>query len=88
MTLMPAKRLEGRVPAARNKGRLRVGADADITVFDPTKVIDQATYEAPTRASAGILHVIVAGTPVVRDGQIIAGAVPGQAIRASTSAAR
>src|SRR5213592_1812550 len=35
MTLMPAQRLEARVPAMRQKGRLRVGADADITIFDP-----------------------------------------------------
>jgi dihydroorotase len=44
MTLMPAQRLERRVPAMRNKGRLRVGADADITIFDAATVSDRSTY--------------------------------------------
>src|SRR6185503_10369990 len=48
MTLMPAQRLERRVAAMRNKGRLRVGADADITIFDPTAVLDRATYREPS----------------------------------------
>jgi dihydroorotase len=83
MTLMPAQRLEARVPAARNKGRIRAGADADITIFDPATVIDEATYEAPTRPSRGIVHVLVAGTPVVRDRAILEGAAPGQPLRAA-----
>jgi dihydroorotase len=85
MTIMPAMRLEGRVPAMRTKGRVRVGADADLTIFDPGRVLDQATYEAPQRGSAGIVHVLVAGRPVVRDGQLIADAAPGQAVRAAAS---
>lgn len=84
MTIMPARRLEGRVPAARQKGRVRVGADADVTIFDPAAVIDEATYEAPTRASAGIVHVLVAGTPVVREGRLVEGARPGQPVRAES----
>jgi N-acyl-D-aspartate/D-glutamate deacylase len=43
MTLMPAQRLEKRAPMFKEKGRIRVGADADITVFDPWLVIDRAT---------------------------------------------
>jgi len=82
MTLMPAQRLETRVRAARAKGRLGVGADADITIFDPATVVDEATYDAPTRASRGIVHVLVAGTSVVRDGKIVDGALPGRPLRA------
>ena len=82
MTLMPAQRLEGRVHGARAKGRIGPGADADITVFDPATVVDEATYEAPARASRGIVHVLVAGTPVIRDSKIVEGAFPGRALRA------
>jgi dihydroorotase len=85
MTLMPAMRLEGRVPGMRNKGRVRLGADADLTIFDPATIIDQATYEAPRRASAGIVHVLVDGTAVVRDGTIVDGAAPGKPVRADVS---
>jgi N-acyl-D-aspartate/D-glutamate deacylase len=83
MTIMPAQRLEGRVPAARAKGRIRVGVDADITIFDPATVIDQATYEAPTRTSTGIIHVLVGGTAVVRDQRLVEGAAPGQPVRSN-----
>ncbi len=81
MTLLPARRLEAHVPAMRNKGRIAVGADADITVFDPATVLDRATFEQPTRTSAGIPFVLVAGTFVVRDGKLVADAVPGRPIR-------
>ncbi|WP_420632634.1 amidohydrolase family protein [Candidatus Palauibacter sp.] len=81
MTLMPARRLEAYVPQMADKGRIRVGADADITVFDPDTVIDNATFEAPTQPSSGIEHVIVGGTFVVRDAELVETAFPGQAIR-------
>jgi N-acyl-D-aspartate/D-glutamate deacylase len=64
-----------------NKGRIRVGADADLTVFDPATVIDRATYEDATIPSAGIPYVIVAGEVVV-DGGELGDARPGRAIRA------
>src|SRR5256884_7797911 len=51
MTLMPAQRLEKRAPMFKDKGRIRVGADADITVFDANRIIDKATYEKIGRAS-------------------------------------
>ncbi len=64
------------------KGRIRVGADADITIFDPGRVIDQATYEDGHRPSAGIPYVLVAGTPVVWAGQVQKEAAPGKPLRA------
>ena len=83
MTLMPAQRLEGRVEAMRNKGRIRVGADADLTIFDPTRVIDVSTYEEPARYSQGIVHVMVNGVTVVKDGRLQDGLAPGRSVRAS-----
>ena len=68
-SLMPAKRLERRAPMFLRKGRIKVGADADLVVFDPAEVKDNATYQAPTLPSSGIVHVLVNGVPVVRDGQ-------------------
>ena len=82
MTLMPAQRLEARVPAMRNKGRLRRGADADIVVFDLDATRDVATYEHPAQYSEGMRHVLVNGQFVVREGKVVAGAVPGQPVRA------
>ena len=82
MTLMPAQRLEKRAPVFKDKGRIRVGADADITVFDANRVIDKATYEEPLQYSEGIQFVLVNGVPVVKDGQLVDGVFPGRAARA------
>ena len=79
MTIDPAKRLEAIAPAMKQKGRLKVGADADITVFDAAEVLDMATFEKLS-FSKGIEHVLVHGVAVVRDGQTVAGAMPGQAV--------
>jgi N-acyl-D-aspartate/D-glutamate deacylase len=81
-SLLPAQRLEAMVPQMRLKGRLRAGADADIVVFDPDTVIDKATYEKAGQYSEGFRHVLVDGTPVVRDGRLQEGVMPGRAIRA------
>jgi dihydroorotase len=82
MTLMPAQRLEKRASAFRDKGRIRLGVDADITVFDPNRVIDKATYEEPLQYSEGIQFVLVNGVPVVNDGRLVEGVFPGRAARA------
>lgn len=81
MTLLPARRLETAVPAMRWKGRIRPGADADITVFDPAAVRDRATFADPTRPSEGIVHVLVGGTFVVRDGGLAEESRPGEGVR-------
>ncbi len=85
MTLMPAQRLEKRSPMFKDKGRIRVGADADITVFDKDRIIDKATYEEPLRYSEGIEFVLVNGVAVVKDGQLVDGVFPGRAARAPVS---
>jgi N-acyl-D-aspartate/D-glutamate deacylase len=81
ISLMVAQRLEPFVPAMRSKGRIAVGADADLTVFDAARVIDRATYEKPAQFSEGIRHVLVGGTFVVRDEQLVPHVAPGRAIR-------
>jgi N-acyl-D-aspartate/D-glutamate deacylase len=72
----------------RRKGRIQPGCDADLVVFDPDTVSDQATYAASTRPSTGYTHVLVGythvlvgGEHVVRDGELVSGALPGRPIR-------
>jgi hypothetical protein len=64
MTILPARRLEARVPALRAKGRLQMGADADITIFDPQTVGDRSTVANPAQMAAGISYVLVSGQVV------------------------
>jgi N-acyl-D-aspartate/D-glutamate deacylase len=80
MSLMPAQRLERVSSAARRKGRIQEGADADIVVFDPETVEDRATYSRPAEPSVGYRFVLVAGTPVVQDGKVVENVAPGRAL--------
>jgi dihydroorotase len=84
MTLLPASRLEAISPQMARKGRLRIGADADITVFDPQRVIDKATFDKPNQYSNGIPFVLVNGVFVVREGELeeVEGVKPGVGIKA------
>jgi dihydroorotase len=81
MTLLPARRLQNFCPGMAKKGRMQVGADADITVFDPSTVRDCATWTEPALKSAGIVHVIVNGQCVVSDGSFQPGVLAGRPIR-------
>ena len=88
MTLMPAKRLEAIIPQMRKKGRITIGADADITIFDPDLIIDRATFAEPARASDGIVHVLVGGEFVVQEGQLLEDTRPGKAVRRAVASER
>ena len=81
ITIMPAQRLEKIAPVFKNKGRISVGADADITIFDPDKIIDQATYEKPALYSRGIKYVLVNGVVVVDKGVLVENVFPGKGVR-------
>ena len=86
MTVLPADRLSKRVPSMKKKGRVQVGADADLVVFDPETIIDRATYQDPAQYSTGIDHVVVNGAVTLRNGQFVEGAASGKPIRAPIQA--
>ena len=81
VTVMPAQRIEKAAPSMAERGRLAVGAYADVTVFDPNTIIDRATYRDPARYSDGIKYVLVNGMLVVDGGELVEGAAPGRPIR-------
>ncbi len=75
LTSLPAERL-----GLQGRGRLEPGAYADVVVFDPARVRDQATYEDPHRLAEGVLHVFVNGVQVLEGGEHT-GALPGRVVR-------
>ena len=84
ITLEDAVRKLTKLPATnlgiRDRGELREGFHADIAIFDPDEVQDHATYDDPHRYSTGMVHVLVNGVPVLRNGEHT-GALPGQVVR-------
>jgi len=81
MTIMPAQRLERSVPDMKHRGRLTVGSFADIVVFDPSTVIDRATYLNSAQYSEGMAYVLVNGELVLAKGEFVEGVRPGKAVR-------
>ncbi|MFT6409016.1 MAG: N-acyl-D-aspartate/D-glutamate deacylase [Arenicella sp.] len=81
MTLQPAMRLQKFAPIFRQKGRIQIGADADITIFDPLTVKSNATYKQPYQGSTGIDFVIVNGSFVVKDGKLQDSSFPGKRLK-------
>jgi N-acyl-D-amino-acid deacylase len=63
MTSLPAEQFQ-----LKDRGRLAVGAYADVVIFDPQAIRDRATFAEPRQYAAGISHVIVNGCPTLRDG--------------------
>jgi len=91
MTLSEAIRKMSALPAETlrigRRGRLQKGYFADIVVFDPAKVRDLATFEKPHQYATGIIHVLVNGVQVLRDGEHT-GAKPGRVVRGPGARAR
>ncbi|MGE0554611.1 MAG: amidohydrolase family protein [Gemmatimonadales bacterium] len=79
--LHPALVLEETVPQLKNKGRVKLGADADLIVFDPAQVRFNATQERPAQISTGMEYVLVNGTLLIDQGRLDPTAHPGQPIR-------
>ena len=82
MTLEPAKRLEAMAPSFAKKGRLQIGADADIVVLDPNTITDKASYENPDQFSEGVRYVLISGNLLINQAQLRDGVFPGQRLDA------
>ena len=87
MTILPARRVQGMIPAMSSKGRLQRGADADVVVFDPATIADRASVAAPAQVSAGIHWVLVDGEPALAEGQTVRSARGGRALRSTVKGA-
>jgi len=84
MPLEEAIRKFTSLPASRvrltDRGVLKVGLWADIVVFDPERITDKATFDAPKQLSVGMQWVLVNGVPVIADG-VATNALPGRVLR-------
>ena len=78
ITLLPAQWLALASEDFSKKGRIQVGADADIVIFDADKIAPRAKYGDPYKTSLGIHHVLVGGRPVVTEGEQVEGRYPGK----------
>ncbi len=70
MTLLPARRMEPLADVFARKGRLQVGMDADLAIFDLETISDQATYENPNRHSTGVEFVVIGGHVALDKGEL------------------
>jgi dihydroorotase-like cyclic amidohydrolase len=80
-SIVPAKALGQHIPQFNTKGRLQVGMDADITVFDPETVKANATWDDVAALNDGFHHTLVNGVFILKDGEIVTDVLPGQPIR-------
>jgi hypothetical protein len=80
ISLMPAKRLENFVPAMKLKGRLQAGADADLVIFDPNTVAEQARYLDAKQYSKGMRYVLVNGRLIIDRGKLLSKVFPGRPV--------
>ena len=70
-----------------DRGRLVAGARADVAIFDPATIIDRSDWDHPQRFAEGVIHVLVNGVPVLRDGTMT-GEAPGEVVRREAGAGR
>ena len=75
LTSFPASNL-----GIKDRGALKAGNYADIAIFDPARIADKATFTQPQQYAVGMVHVLVNGVPVLRDGEHT-GATPGRFVK-------
>ncbi len=80
-TLIPAQILEASTPQIRRKGRIKVGCDADLVIFDYRDLRDEAEFSAMNRPARGMRHVLVHGQRVISDGFLKPHVRPGRPVR-------
>ena len=85
-TLIPAQIMQESAPQFAKKGRLQVGCDADVVVFDWERLADLADFKAMNRAAEGMRHLLVNGEAVIADGALQTAARPGRPLRRTPAA--